>query len=87
MADASVTRSLGEPHVGLQCDCGWSGTDDDIQDWAIQTERDRVVRRCPDCERAVPEWGALSPIDGVARIARGSLKRSLVESEYTFEEN
>lgn len=82
MPEPSWERSFSEPHVRLQCECGWTGNDDDIDDWAVQTQRDRVVRRCPDCGAPVPEWGALAPIDGAARIARGPLKTALVDSDY-----
>lgn len=82
MTKSSVTRSFSEPHIGLECECGWSGTDDDIDDWIVEADRDRVVRCCPGCGEPVPEWGVLEPIDAAAKIARGSLKRALAESDY-----
>lgn len=78
MAEPNWERSFSEPNVQLTCHCGWTGHDDDVEDWAVETGRDRVVRRCPDCGDAVPEWGALRPIDGAARIARGPLRDALV---------
>lgn len=81
MPEPSWERSFSEPHVRLRCECGWTGYDDDVDDWAVQVERDRVVRRCPDCGSPVPEWGALGPIDAAARIARGPLKTALVEAD------
>ena len=75
-----VDRSFDHPNVELTCRCGWVGVDADVDTWAVEFERDRVVRRCPDCGESVPEWGALGPIDGAARIARGSLRRSLVDA-------
>jgi hypothetical protein len=82
MPAPSWERSFSEPYVRLQCECGWTGYDDDVDGWAVQPARDRVVRRCPDCGTPVPEWGALRPIDGAARIARGPLRTALAESEY-----
>lgn len=81
MPDPSWKRSFSEPHVQLECQCGWTGHDDDIEDWAVETERDRVVRRCPSCRDRVPEWGVLQPIDGAAKIAQGSLKTALVKAD------
>jgi len=83
--DASVTRSFSEPNIGLHCECGWSGTDDDITDWSVEVEQDRVVRQCPNCEQTVPQWGVLEPIRGACKIARGPLKRALVEAGYEFD--
>ena len=85
MQEPRWERSFSEPHVRLTCRCGWTGHDDDIEDWAIETEYDRVVRRCPDCGNAVLEWGALQPIDGAAQIARGPLRDSLVASGHLEE--
>lgn len=87
MTDASWERSFSEPHVKLQCRCGWSGHDNEIDDWAVESERDRVVRRCPDCGDPVPEWGVLKPIEGAAKIARGPLKTALVESDHDVDLN
>jgi hypothetical protein len=78
--DAWVIRSFETPHIGLRCDCGWEGTDDDIVDWDVQRERDRVVRVCPDCGTPVPEWGALPSVDGAATVARGPLREALAEA-------
>ena len=78
--DSWVDRSFSEPHIALQCRCGWEGIDADVEKWDVQLERDRVVRRCPNCSEAVPEWGTLRSVDGAARIARGPLRRSLVEA-------
>jgi hypothetical protein len=85
MTRPQVERSFSEPHIRLTCRCGWTGHDDDVEDWAIEPERDRVVRRCPSCDEPVPEWGALRSIDGVARLARGSLRESLVEAGHAPE--
>lgn len=76
-----VERSFEEPHVELHCRCGWSGVDADVETWDVQFDRDRVVRRCPDCGDPVPQWGALRPIDGAATVARGPLRRSLVDAD------
>ena len=75
--DRWVARSFDSPHVALQCRCGWDGTDGDIGAWDVQSERDRVVRRCPGCERPVPEWGTIRPIEAAVRVARGPLERAL----------
>lgn len=82
MSKPSVARSFDHPNVQLECRCGWSGLDADITDWDVQPERDRVVRKCPDCGTAVPEWGALRTIDGAARMARGPLADALAEAGY-----
>lgn len=82
MARPSVERSFSEPHVKLTCRCGWTGHDDDVEDWAIEQDRDRVVRKCPECGEPVPEWGALRTIEGVAQLARGPLRESLAEAGY-----
>jgi len=79
--DPWVSRSWEEPYLELSCDCGWSGTDADINDWDIQKESDRAVRVCPGCENPVPEWGALRPLDGAAQIAKGSLEEALIEAD------
>lgn len=81
MTAPSWDRSFSDPHVELECECGWTGHDDDIEDWAVESERDRVVRRCPGCGDRVPEWGVLPSIEGAAKIARGSLREALVEAE------
>ena len=78
--DAWVSRAVDAPNIALRCDCGWAGTDADVEDWDVQVDRDRVVRNCPSCGRAVPEWGALRPIDGAAMIARGSLREALEDA-------
>ncbi|MFB6140693.1 MAG: hypothetical protein ABEJ26_09695 [Halosimplex sp.] len=82
MAKPAVDRSFDHPNVQLTCGCGWTGLDADVEDWAIQEDRDRVVRRCPDCGDPVPEWGALNSIEGAAAIARGPLRASLAEAGY-----
>ncbi|MFC6731798.1 MULTISPECIES: hypothetical protein [unclassified Haladaptatus] len=81
MTEPRWERSFSEPHAKLDCRCGWTGHDDAIVDWNIEPARDRVVRRCPDCGEAVPEWGTLQPIEGVAKIARGELRAALAESD------
>ena len=80
MPRPSVERSFSEPHISLQCRCGWEGHDDDVRQWDVQRASDRVVRVCPDCDEPVPEWGTVRPIDAAARIARGPLEASLVEA-------
>lgn len=85
MAEPTVERSFSEPHLALDCTCGWTGHDDDIEDWEVDQERDRVVRQCPACDRPVPEWGALEPIEAAAKIARGPLAEAIAESEYDAE--
>jgi len=85
MTRPSVERSFSEPHITLTCRCGWSGNDDEIQDWAVEPDRDRVVRRCPACEQPVPEWGALRGIGGVTQLARGPLRESLAEAGFAPE--
>jgi len=77
---AWVERSFEEPNIALRCDCGWEGVDSDVRDWDVQSGRDRVVRRCPNCGEPVPEWGALRPIEGAAAIARGPLREALVDA-------
>jgi hypothetical protein len=87
MADEPwVERSFEAPNLALRCDCGWTGVDADVDEWDVQRERDRVVRKCPECDTAVPEWGTLAPIDGVTRVARGSLRTTLVEEGIVDEE-
>jgi hypothetical protein len=80
MAERQIERSFSEPNLRLTCDCGWGGHDDDIESWEVESERDRVVRVCPACSEPVPEWGALGPIEGAARTARGSLRAALTDS-------
>lgn len=74
---AWVERSYEEPYLTFRCDCGWEGTDADVEEWTVQHDVDRAVRRCPGCETPVPEWGTLRPLDGAARIARGPLRKAL----------
>lgn len=74
-----VKRSLEAPNLALRCDCGWTGVDADVDEWDVQQDRDRVVRKCPECGSTVPEWGTFSPMEGVVRVARGSLRTTLVE--------
>ncbi len=85
MEDPSVERSFSEPNIHLQCRCGWDGHDDEIEDWDVQEDRDRVVRCCPACGEPSPEWGVLRPIDAAARIARGPLRTSLDDAGYLTE--
>jgi hypothetical protein len=85
MVDPSVDPSFDESNVQLTCRCGWTGDDSEIADWAFESERDRVVRCCPDCNESVPEGGALAPIDGAARIARGPLREALADAGYELE--
>lgn len=80
MSAPRVALRTSEPYLDLECGCGWTGHDRDVEDWAVETGRDRVVRRCPGCGEAVPEWGALQPVDAAVRIARGPLRDALVEA-------
>jgi hypothetical protein len=75
-----VERSFSHPNVALRCSCGWEGIDADVEEWDVQFERDRVVRRCPECDTTVPEWGTMPSIEGAAGIARGPLEEALVEA-------
>ena len=68
---------VGSREYGFTCDCGWSGTETGIEQWDVQRTRDRVIRCCPGCGEAVPEWGTFRPIDGLARIAKGALRVEL----------
>jgi len=77
MTEPGVGRSFSRPNVQLRCRCGWEGADADVEEWAVERDRDRVVRRCPSCGDAVPEWGALRTVAGAARVARGPLAESL----------
>jgi len=86
MTEPAVDRSFDHPNVQLQCGCGWTGLDAKVEDWAVQDERDRVVRRCPDCGDPVPEWGALRSIDGAAKMARGPLRDALAEAGHLDDE-
>ena len=70
----------GSPAFELGCDCGWTGRETDVERWDVQRERDRVVRRCPECDTPVPEWGTYRPIDGLEPLARGPLREALVEA-------
>lgn len=72
-----------EEALALTCSCGWTGTLRDISDYEVESDRDRVLRRCPACGTGVPEWGALAPIDGVARVAKGPLLETLVAAGVT----
>lgn len=83
MPNRSVEQSFEEPYIVFQCDCGWRGYDRDIVDWDVQTEYDRIVRKCPSCQGTIPEWGALAPIDGVARIARDPLQIAIEKQTKT----
>ncbi|MFB6174285.1 MAG: hypothetical protein ABEI39_06545 [Halobacteriales archaeon] len=75
-----VERSFERPNVRFRCPCGWVGIDDGIEDWRVERDRDRVVRVCPGCGEARPEWGALPSIEGAAAIARGPLREALSEA-------
>jgi hypothetical protein len=81
MAQPRVERSFSEPNIRLTCRCGWEGHDVDIKDWVIDTEHDRTVRRCPSCGEAVPEWGAIQPVEGAAAIAHGPLADAIAETD------
>lgn len=81
MSDAGIDRNFSEPKIHLECSCGWRGPDDAVEDWIIEHDRDRVVRRCPDCGESVPEWGTFPSIDGAAALARGSLRSALVDAD------
>jgi DNA-directed RNA polymerase subunit RPC12/RpoP len=85
MAKPQVERSFTEPYIRLTCRCGWTEHNDDVEDWAIERKRDRVVRKCTDCGEPVPEWEAFRPIDGVACLACGSLRESLAEAGFSQE--
>jgi len=84
MADADrepwVERSFDAPNIALRCRCGWQGVDADVEAWSIERDRDRAVRRCPDCGEPVPEWGTIRPLTGAARVARGDLARALADA-------
>jgi len=73
------TVFMGSTATQYQCLCGWEGPESELDDWDVQTDRDRAVRVCPSCESSVPEWGCLRPIDGIRRVARGSLQRALTD--------
>lgn len=81
MANPRVERSFSEPNLELTCRCGWTGHDDEVDRWAVEADRDRVVRCCPSCDDLVPEWGTLTSVDGAAQIARGSLRAALVAAD------
>lgn len=83
MLGPSVRIGSTAPYIELECRCGWTGYDCCIEDWMVEHERDRVVRRCPKCENPVPEWGTLQPIEAAARIATGALEASIQESHDT----
>jgi len=75
-----VERSFDAPNIAFRCGCGWRGTDAEVEEWAIDRDRHRAVRRCPDCGEPVPEWGAIRPLAGAARVARGGLARALADA-------
>jgi hypothetical protein len=81
MSEPRVERSFSDPNIQLTCRCGWEGLDADVEEWAIEVDRDRAVRRCPSCGEPVPEWGTLRPLDGAARIARGPLAEALAAAD------
>lgn len=63
--------------VVARCTCGWEGDVGTVENWAVERENDRVVRRCPGCDEPRPEWGTFRPLDGVRRVARGPLRDAL----------
>lgn len=84
--DGWVERSFDAPNVRFRCSCGWEGIDEDVDAWEVQKARDRVVRQCPACGDAVPEWGAIPSIEGAAIVARGPLRRAIDESDVRLDE-
>lgn len=66
-----------EEGVRARCGCGWTGELSTVEEWAIEPDRDRIVRRCPECREPRPEWGTFHGLDGVRRVARGPLRRQL----------
>lgn len=78
-----VHRGFDDPHIALQCSCGWQGTDGDVTGWKVDWDRDRVVRRCPGCEEPVPQWGSFRPIEGLEPLARGKLRDAIAASRPT----
>lgn len=66
--------------VAYSCTCGWRGTESDVSTWFVDEDRNRVLRVCPGCETPRPEWGALGPIDAVARIAKSDLQTQLANA-------
>jgi hypothetical protein len=81
MDDPWLERSFEAPNIALRDDCGWEGTDADIEEWDVQADSDRAVRRCPGCGDPVPEWGTLRPLDGAAQVARGPLREALAAAD------
>lgn len=79
MQQPTVERSFDEPYIRLACRCGWNGYDVDIDEWVVERERDRAVRRCPSCDEPVPEWGAVRPLTGADAVGRGPLAEALAE--------
>jgi len=73
--------STGTTETEYRCPCGWVGAESALDDWDVQPDRDRVVRVCPACESTVPEWGCLSPLDGVRSVAEGDLRSALAERD------
>lgn len=69
--------SVGDKEMAFTCSCGWYGEERDIEEWDIQSDRDRVVRVCPGCSDPVPQWGTFRPIEGVRPLAGGDLKAAL----------
>ena len=74
------TMEYGSPAFQFACDCGWTGRETDIDDWAVEIEHDRVVRCCPGCGDPIPEWGTYRPIDGISQLARGPMRQALREA-------
>jgi hypothetical protein len=77
--ESPISVSPVSNEVAFGCPCGWTGTESDVEDWHVDESRDRVVRVCPDCGAPRPDWGALRPIDAVARLAKGDLRQTLVD--------
>ena len=84
MADRPQLEPVREA-LALTCPCGWEGILRDITDYELQPERDRILRCCPACGTGVPEWGALGPIDGVARVAKGPLREAIADAGFRVE--
>ncbi|GAA0475422.1 hypothetical protein GCM10008985_34750 [Halococcus dombrowskii] len=81
MQTAGVRRSFSSSYITYECHCGWVGDNSDIEEWDIQRDRDRAVRICPACGTPMPEWGTHTPIEGVAKVARGPLHEALENVE------
>ena len=71
--------AVGGTETEYRCRCGQTTPESELDEWDVQHDRDRVVRVCHDCGESIPEWGCLTPIDAVARVAYGQLAASLAE--------